>query len=44
MFVLTLLLQPARSVTLRAGLETGPLAFTFTLMSILGGQCRGTRS
>jgi EmrB/QacA subfamily drug resistance transporter len=37
MFVLTLLLQLGLGQSpLRAGLETGPLALTFTLMSILG--------
>ena len=37
MFVLTLLLQLGLGQSpLRAGLETGPLAATFTLMSILG--------
>ena len=37
MFVLTLLLQAGLSQSpLRAGLEAGPLALTFTTMSILG--------
>jgi hypothetical protein len=37
MFVLTLLLQAGLGQSpLRAGLEAGPLALTFTLMSILG--------
>ena len=36
MFVLTLLLQALGQSPLRAGLQAGPLALTFTTMSILG--------